>query len=60
MSQVFQTIAKVTPLYGLNTLVHAPLTGETLDGWPFLNALVWLTIFVSGAVWRLRKDTARV
>jgi ABC-2 type transport system permease protein len=60
MSETFQTIAKLSPLYGLNTLVHAPLTGESVNGWPFASALIWLVIFVSGAVWRLRKDTARV
>jgi ABC-2 type transport system permease protein len=60
MSQTFQTIAKFSPLYGLNTLVHAPLTGENFDGWSLVNAMVRLAVFVSGAVWRLRKDTARV
>ncbi|MEP7036239.1 MAG: ABC transporter permease [Dermatophilaceae bacterium] len=60
MSHTFQTIAKFSPLYGLNTLVHAPLTGENVDGWAFISVLVWLAIFVTGAVWRLRKDTARV
>ncbi len=25
-----------------------------------LNLAVWLAIFVTGAVWRLRRDTARV
>ncbi len=60
MNQTFQTLAKFSPLYGLNTLVHAPLTGESVDIWSFVNALVWLAVFVGGAVWRLRKDTARV
>jgi ABC-2 type transport system permease protein len=60
MSETFQTIAKFTPLYGLNTLVHAPLTGESFDGWALVNVTVWLAIFVSGAVWRFRKDTSRV
>jgi ABC-2 type transport system permease protein len=60
MSHTFQTIARISPLYGLNTLVHAPLTGESVDGWAYVSVVVWLAIFVSGAVWRLRKDTARV
>jgi ABC-2 type transport system permease protein len=60
MSEAFQTIAKLSPLYGLNTLVHAPLTGESVGAWPLVSVLVWLSIFVGGAVWRLRKDTARV
>jgi ABC-2 type transport system permease protein len=25
-----------------------------------LNLAVWLAVFVTGAVWRLRRDTARV
>jgi len=25
-----------------------------------LNLIVWLAIFVAGAAWRLRRDTARV
>jgi ABC-2 type transport system permease protein len=56
----FQTFAKFTPLYGLNQLVHYPLAGGTLQwGW-ILNLAVWLAIFVAGAVWCLRRDTARV
>ena len=55
-----QTFAKFTPLYGLNQLVHYPLAGGTLEwGW-ILNLAVWLAIFVTGAAWGLRRDTARV
>ena len=54
------TLARFTPLYGLNQLVHYPLAGGTLQwGW-ILNLVVWLAIFVVGAAWRLRRDTARV
>ncbi|MBI1349739.1 MAG: ABC transporter permease subunit [Actinomycetales bacterium] len=59
MNDVFQAIAHFSPLYGLNVIVHAPLTGEGLDGWAFVNVVTWLGIFVAGAVWRLREDTAR-
>jgi ABC-2 type transport system permease protein len=31
-----------------------------VDGWWAVNVLAWLAIFVAGAVWRFRKDTARV
>ena len=55
-----QTLAEYTPLYGLNQLVHAPLLGEGVQFTWALNALVWLAIFAGGAVWRFRKDTARV
>ncbi len=47
-------------MYGLSELVHAPLTGDTVQlGW-VVNILVWLAIFGVGAAWRFRKDTARV
>jgi ABC-2 type transport system permease protein len=60
MSSTFQDIARVTPMYGLNELVHAPLTGDTLQlGW-IVNLLAWLAVFGVGAAWRFRKDTARV
>jgi ABC-2 type transport system permease protein len=55
-----RTFAAFTPLYGLSQLVHYPLVGGTLQrGW-ILNLAVWLAIFVAGAAWRLRRDTARV
>jgi ABC-2 type transport system permease protein len=60
MNETFQTVAKLSPLYGLNTIVHAPLTGESLGASPIVNVLVWLAVFVGGGVWRLKKDTARV
>jgi ABC-2 type transport system permease protein len=55
-----QTFAKFTPLYGLSQLVHYPLAGGTLEWSWILNLVVWLAIFTAGAVWRLRRDTARV
>jgi ABC-2 type transport system permease protein len=55
-----QVLAKFTPLYGLNQLAHAPLTGGAVDGWWFVNLFAWLIIFSAGAMWRFRKDTARV
>jgi ABC-2 type transport system permease protein len=55
-----QTFAKFTPLYGLSQLVHYPLAGGTLQWSWILNLVVWLAIFVVGAVWSLRRDTARV
>ncbi len=58
--KVLQTIAEFTPLYGLNELVHAPLTGGSPHLAWIANAVAWLAIFGGGAVWRFRKDTARV
>jgi ABC-2 type transport system permease protein len=55
-----QEIAKWTPLYGLNELVHTPLLGNGVDWTWVVNVLAWLVIFSWGAIWRMRKDTARV
>ena len=60
MGELFQDIAVYTPLYGLNELVHAPLTGQAPTVTDVVNVLAWLAIFTGGAIWRFRKDTARV
>jgi ABC-2 type transport system permease protein len=57
---VLQTIAKFTPMYGLNQLVHAPMLGGTIAMVWVANAASWLVIFAAVAIWRMRKDTARV
>ncbi len=54
-----QDVAKWTPLYGLNQLVHTPLLGNGVDWTWVVNVLGWLIIFSVGAMWRFRKDTAR-
>ena len=59
-SPALQTAAKFTPLYGLNQLVHYPLVGGSFAWTWAANLVVWLVIFVVGAVWRLRRDTARM
>lgn len=60
MSPAFRTLAHFTPMYGLNEVVHAPLTGDA-PGWAALaNVAFWLAVFVGGAVWRFGRDTARV
>jgi ABC-2 type transport system permease protein len=41
-------------------LGRLPLTHDG-DGWAaLLNLLVWGGLFVAGAAWRFRRDTARV
>lgn len=59
-SHALVTLAKFTPLYGLNELVHYPLADSHFKWYWVLNLVGWLTVFVVGAVWRLRRDTARV
>jgi ABC-2 type transport system permease protein len=55
-----QRVAAFTPLWGLNQLVHYPLVQGTLEWEWVLNLLVWLALLVAGAIWRFRRDTARV
>jgi ABC-2 type transport system permease protein len=59
-SPTLRTMASYTPLYGLNQIVHDPLTRAGFH-WSWLaNLAAWLVVFVAGAVWRFRSDTARV
>lgn len=59
-------VAQFTPIYGLAQIAHWPLT-ETLSGahaafhvtW-VVNLVGWGVLFAAGAVWRFRRDTARV
>ena len=59
-SHNYAILAKFTPLYGLNELVHYPLLGSHFQWLWVLNLAAWLGAFVLGAVWRFRRDTARV
>ncbi len=52
-------VAAWTPMFGVAEISRAPLTGE-LPWYAVLNAVVWLAIFVTGAAWRMSRDTARV
>ncbi len=57
---LFASLSRFTPLYGLATLGRLPLTSDG-NGWAaLLNILVWGGLFVAGAAWRFRRDTARV
>lgn len=65
-STLMGKVQSYTPIYGLNQIAHWPLTHSTdgnfghFDvGWA-VNLLAWGALFVAGAVWRFRKDTARV
>ena len=59
-SHPLRVLATYTPLYGLNQLVHYPLVQGSFDWTWAANLVVWLVIFTVGAIWRFRKDTARV
>ncbi|GAB2571909.1 ABC transporter [Paractinoplanes abujensis] len=60
LGSTFSTIATFTPVYGVGEIARYPLTH---DGalWPaVLNVIVWTGLFAAGAMWRFRRDTARV
>ncbi len=57
---VSSSIARFVPTYGVSGLAHAPVTGEPVQAGCVVNVVVWLAVFVAGAVWRFRRDTARV
>ena len=59
-SHLLRQLAAFTPLFGLNQVVHYPLVQGSFDWTWAANLLAWLIIFTGGAVWRFRKDTARV
>ena len=58
-SHTLRTIAQYTPLYGLSQLVHYPLEGGQVHAAWLVNLFAWLIIFVAGAAWWFRRDTAR-
>ena len=51
-------IASLTPMFGVAEVSRAPLTGD-LPWYAVLNAVVWLTLFVAGAAWRIVCATCR-
>lgn len=59
-SPALRTLAKFTPLYGLNQLAHDPLTGAQVQWYWIVNVLAWLGLFAGAAIWLFRRDTARV
>lgn len=60
MGSVFATIAKFTPVYGVGEIARYPLTHDGSLAIAVLNVVAWTIVFSAGAVWRFRRDTARV
>jgi ABC-2 type transport system permease protein len=60
LSETLRTLASYTPAYGVGKLARAALLGDGADGGAILNVVVWTALFGAGAVWRFRRDTARV
>jgi ABC-2 type transport system permease protein len=60
LGHTFATIAKFTPVYGVGEIARYPLTHDGNLWLAALNVVVWTTLFAAGAMWRFRRDTARV
>jgi ABC-2 type transport system permease protein len=56
----FATIARFTPVYGVGEIARYPLTHDGTLWIAALNVVAWTALFAAGAVWRFRRDTARV
>ena len=52
-------MSQLTPMYGLGHMAWWPLAGDFKLVW-LVNLLAWLAVFVGGAIWRFRRDSARV
>ena len=60
MSDVFASIAKFTPAYGVGVLSRAPFGEDGSIALAVVNSAAWAAVFVVGAAWRMSKDTQRV
>jgi ABC-2 type transport system permease protein len=60
LSDTLQTLASYTPAYGVGVLARAALVDDSIDLGAVVNVVVWTALFTAGAIWRFRRDTARV
>lgn len=60
LGRTFATIATFTPVYGVGEIARYPLTHDGTLWVAVLNVVVWTALFAAGAMWRFRRDTARV
>ena len=60
LGHTFATIAQFTPVYGVGEIARYPLTRDGNLWVAALNVVVWTALFAGGAMWRFRRDTARV
>lgn len=60
LGHTFATIAKFTPVYGVGEIARYPLTHDGNLWVAALNVVAWTALFAAGAMWRFRRDTARV
>jgi len=60
LSDTLQTLATFTPAYGVGALARAALVDDHVNIGAIVNVVVWTALFAAGAMWRFRRDTARV
>jgi ABC-2 type transport system permease protein len=60
LSHTLQTLASYTPAYGVGVLARAALVDDGVDLGAVANVAIWTALFTAGAIWRFRRDTARV
>jgi ABC-2 type transport system permease protein len=60
LGHTFAAIARFTPVYGVGEIARYPLTQDGNLWLAALNVVVWTSLFAAGAMWRFRRDTARV
>ncbi|MEV6302052.1 ABC transporter permease [Actinoplanes sp. NPDC051861] len=60
LGSTFATIAKFTPVYGVGEIARYPLVQDGTLWIAVVNVLAWTAVFAAGAMWRFRRDTARV
>jgi ABC-2 type transport system permease protein len=60
LGHTFAVLAKFTPVYGVGEIARYPLTHDGTLWIAVFNVIAWTALFAAGAVWRFRRDTARV
>ncbi|MFC7533106.1 ABC transporter permease [Actinoplanes sp. GCM10030250] len=60
LGSTFATIAKFTPVYGVGEIARYPLVQDGTLWIAVVNVVAWTALFGAGAMWRFRRDTARV
>lgn len=58
LPDTIQTIAAVSPVYGISQIARSPLVGGFGIG-AVVNVVVWLLLFSTAATWLYRRDVAR-
>lgn len=60
LGSTFATIATFTPAFGVGEIARYPLVHDGTLWIAVANVIAWTALFAAGAMWRFRRDTARV